>query len=233
MSDQHLTARLWTHLRRAYLATHDEDGQLTPVDEGQQVLIQWLRIHTVPAEFLVDEFDRHLQETGSRLTVAPRTVYRRECRRFRSLSAERRRNLAQTMSVMLYGDGQVPHADGFGDEIEAFCFDTKTGRWIIRRGKGTHSLSAKMLYEQIRPEELRRKWPLPNEDRRVDFIARSAHFVLGFLIPVPGWTTPVLKLLEREPAMSPGRYCRTAHRLQTMGSWLVTTKTARHFFRRS
>ncbi len=234
MSDAQARARMWNNLRRAYQATHVDDDALGPVNEDQSVVIQFIRIHTVPSQHVVDDFDRHCQFSGTKFISPEAKTFEHEVHRFHRLRRIQRQRLADQLKLAIYGDPESERfkTEGHNDEVEALCYDSVTGKYLIRRGIGTHHLVPGKLYARIRPKELGHNWPLPESERHLDCIERTKKFYTGMLCQIPKWRTPFLELSAPEPTQSVEDWQSAALQLHQMHRWIVTDAAARNPFRR-
>lgn len=223
MNDPQRHGRLADQLRRAYRATHDEETALSAVDDHLAVILQYLRIGITPAVHLSAQFEAHLQLTSTNL-VTESSTFTAELRRLRRHRLRRR---VQLYDQLMAAEGNVwrdgdwhPDPDGYGD-IEAFVYDDRTGQYLIRSGIGTHHLAVYALYDQLRPAELGKRWPLPPVERTRDMLERMQGYVAGFIVRLPEWQTPFLHLWAKEPGLSAERWYANARRVQRLRSFLV------------
>lgn len=204
MFDRQYAERLADMLRRAYWATHNEQELLGVPDDDQSVVLQHLRLRILPAYHLAENFEAHLQRS---LEIGPTDVpvYHQDQLRLQRLSRVQR---ARLFKQLLASEGQqwrggrwVANTEGWG-EIEVFVYDSRTGKYIIRSGIGTHFAAVMTLYDIVRPNELGHHWPLPPADRKRDALTRMESGIIGFIVRLAGWRTPFLHPWEKEPGLS-------------------------------
>lgn len=229
MENRQQRERLAELLRRAYWATHAESDLLGVPDHQQAAILQHLRLRIIPAEHVAENFESHLQRSST-LFSAPQRYFENDLRRFRRLTDAQREELQQ---LMMEAEGYVQHngrwesnVEGMG-EIEAFVFDDVTGRHIVRSGIGVHFLAVVALYESIRPKELGKRWPLAPAERQRDLALRMERMIAGFILYLPGWSTPFLHLWEKEPNVPLELWRENARRVQRLKLFLVAEHDGR------
>lgn len=223
MDNRQQRDRLAELLRRAYWATHAEPEMLGVPDHHQVTILQHLRLRIIPSEQIADNFEAHLQHSSTAFGT-PQRHYLSDLRRFRKLRRRERNMLHRQMMEAegyIYRHGGWESAvEGMG-EIEAFVFDSVTGQYLVRSGIGVHHLAVIALYDQIRPAELGKRWPLTPVERRRDLIVRMEYMIAGFILYLPGWSTPFLHLWAKEPNVPLEQWRENARRVQQLKLFLV------------
>ncbi len=229
MSDYDGRGRLADMLLHAYRYTHPDDDLLGVANDQDAIILQHLRLRTMPATFVAENFESFFQSSRS-VDQAPTNRYRQTWRRFQSLStAELRRLQARLLKAEGYvfrRSGWVVDPEGFGD-MEAFAFDPTTGRSVARRGIGSHFLTIQELYRLIRPHELGERWPLDRLEHHDDLVLRMTNVVAGFIVHLPGWPVPFLHLWEKELGVTTKQRQKNVRCLQAQKKFLILEANGR------